>query len=189
MDLATVTIDDFQSQFRRDFPFLPLYDADTTYFKGDVVYSNNQFWECQVDDTLGSSPAAAPTKWKRVPQDVDNYVGDEDITRAFGEAEVSLNQEIFGDDATIRLAYLYLTAHYMVMDIRTARAGVNSTGEGFQTGRSVGSVSVSSQLPQDFINDPVLGYFYKSGYGQKYLSFLIPRLRGNIGVVAGWTQP
>jgi len=46
--------------------------------------------------------------------DADKYVQDADIQKAFGEAQASFNQGLYGSDAFITQAYLYLTAHYLV---------------------------------------------------------------------------
>ena len=34
----TVTVEQFKEYFKRDFPFLPLYNPLTTYWQGDIVY-------------------------------------------------------------------------------------------------------------------------------------------------------
>lgn len=190
MDLATITTDDFKAQFIRDFPYLPVYEDDKEYFIPDLVYydDNGQFYTALADDLSGVLPTN-PKSWKRTPQDADNFISDSDITRAFAEAEMSFNQGLFGSDSEITLAYLYLTAHYLVMDIRTAAAGTASAGEGILNSKAAGSVSVGYTVPTTFVNDPVLGYYYKSGYGQKYLSFLIPRITGNVVSIAGATRP
>jgi hypothetical protein len=55
--------------------------------------------------------------------------------------------------------------------------------------KSVGSVSVSYSVPQAFINDPTWGYFAQTGYGKKYLSYVIPRVTGLPGIAVGRTRP
>jgi hypothetical protein len=121
--------------------------------------------------------------------DLDKYVFNFDIEKAFGEAKHILNQALFGSDADIRIGYLYLTAHYLVNDLRTAQAGVNSTGSFPVSSRSVGSVSEAYQIPDMYKDSPQLAFFSTTQYGMKYLSLVLPRLIGNVGVVAGWTLP
>lgn len=185
MDLGTITVSDFKSQFSRDFPFLPLY-VSGTYNEGDITYYTGLFYKSIVDGNT-----AIPTdtfKWQKFKQDADNYIVDSDITRAFGEAMAVFNQGLFPDNATITLAYLYCAAHFLAMDLRTARAGVASAGENPVTGRSVGNVSEQYSIPQQFLDDAILGYYASSGYGRKYLIMLMPALRGNFVSVAGATH-
>lgn len=116
-------------------------------------------------------------------------VMDADITRAFSEAKANFNQGLFDSDDTLKLAYLYLTAHYMVLDIRGSIAGIAGGGEYSVASKSAGSVSESYAIPQAYMDNPLLSYLAKTSYGQKYLSIVLPRLVGNIGAVAGWTMP
>lgn len=121
--------------------------------------------------------------------DIDKYVFDFDIEKAFLEAQALLNQELFGSDENIRLAYYYLTAHYLANDMRTAMQGIESTGANPVNSRSVGNVSESYTIPQSYLDNPQLAFFTTTGYGAKYLSILLPSLVGNIGAVCGWTHP
>lgn len=193
MDLATITIDDFKSQFTRDFPFLLSYDATVTYYIGDKVYypTTRAFYKSRADGTINIAPTDG-NKWEKIiapPDSVSNYVQDSDITRAFAEAKMNFNQAFFCDDESIKLAYLYLTAHYLVLDLRNAMAGVSGTGENTVQSRTVGSVSEAYAIPEYVLKDPVLAYYAKTGYGQKYLSFVLPNLVGNVVAVHGATLP
>lgn len=132
--------------------------------------------------------APAPAE-SAVCSNLDKYVFDFDIEKAFLEAQALLNQELFGGDANIRLAYYYLTAHYLANDMRTAMQGIESTGTNPVNSRSVGNVSESYTIPQSYLDNPQLAFFTTTGYGAKYLSLLLPSLVGNIGTVCGWTHP
>lgn len=118
-----------------------------------------------------------------------SYVLDSDITRAFMEAQAVFNQGLFDSDQTITLAYLYLTAHYLVNDLRAAQDALGSTGAFPVNSRSVGNVSESYTIPQRYIDSPSLFYFTSSAYGMKYLSILVPNLVGNVFPVCGGTNP
>lgn len=117
------------------------------------------------------------------------FVYDADITKAFAEAEMVFNQALFSGNANITLAYLYLTAHYLVNDLITAGQGINASADFPVSSRSVGSVSESYSIPQRYLDDPNLVFYTKSAYGMKYLSFLLPNLIGNINAVEGDTVP
>ena len=119
----------------------------------------------------------------------DSFVLDSDIEKAFTEAKATFNQALFGDDETIRISYLYLTAHYLVVDIRASANGLSATGSFPLNSRSVGNVSESYDIPDAYKKNPQLAYFSSTPYGMKYLSIALPNLVGNVGAVAGWTTP
>lgn len=123
--------------------------------------------------------------------DVNKYILDSDIERAFAEAQMTFNQALIpgGSNAAIQLAYLYLTAHYLCIDIKNAQQGINSTGNLLVNSRAVGSVSESYQIPQRYLTNPQIGYLATTGYGNKYLSFILPALVGNVVGLFRQTNP
>lgn len=117
------------------------------------------------------------------------YVWDQDITRAFSEARILFNQGLFGTDDQIKMAFLYLAAHYLVTDLKTAASGSGGGGgAGVLTGRTVGNVSESYEVPQAYKDNPAFALLSRTGYGLKYLSLVIPRLVGNVAAVCGATR-
>lgn len=191
MDLSTISVADFKAQFSRDFPYLPTYDASKLYNANAIVYysTNQLFYKCLVDGVIGVVPGTNPAIWELYPDDVLNYVLDDDINKAFAEALVSFNQGLFTTDANIKLGFLYLSAHYLVNDINAAQAGIGGIGSFPVTSRSVGSVSESYAVPQRYMDDPVLAFYAKSAYGMKYINLVLPRLAGNMVAVWGGTNP
>ncbi len=191
MDLNTIVVDDFKALFRRDFPYLPTYDATKTYNTGNRVYyqATGLFYDALVNGVVGVTPGSDGTKWAIAQDDVDNYIADEDITRAFAEAKLALNQAILGSDDVIRMAYLYLTAHFLTNDIRAASGGISGAPSYNVSSRSVGNVSESYAIPTAYQSSPIVNFYAQSAYGAKYLSFLLPLMVGNVGVVCGATQP
>lgn len=128
-----------------------------------------------------------PDQARPVPPNVD-LVQDLDIQNAFNDAETMLNQGILsGQNNAITIAYLYLTAHCLSLNIKAADGGVNSTGTGGfpVTARSVGSVSESYQVPDAYKDDPILAQYAQTAYGQKYLAMVLPFLRGNMTPIIG----
>lgn len=114
---------------------------------------------------------------------------DQDITNAFAEAQVAFNQSLFDTDAEIKLGYLYLTAHFMVNDLRAAAGGVTGTGSLPVTARSVGSVSETYEIPEKYLKNPVFAFYTQSPYGLKYLAMILPKLVGNMQAVWGGANP
>lgn len=192
MDLTTITVDDFKAQFPRDFLYLPVWDVAATYNAGDRVYyaTDLLFYDALINGVTVTTPDSGTPDWSTFVDDsIENYVQDSDITRAFLEAQMNFNQSLFGSDAQIQLAYLYVTAHYLVMDLRNALAGIDSRADYAVASRSVGSASENYSIPDRFTKDPILSYFMNSGYGQKYLSFVMSRIVGNVVAVQGTTRP
>ena len=185
MDLDLIAISDFKELFFRDFPYLPIWDSEETYNEDDEVFYNKLFYRC-LNNGVSSIPTTI-TDWELYKDSINNYVLDADITKAFNEAKISFNKSLFGDDNTIKTAYLYLTAHFLVNDIKSANQGLNSTGDFNVASRSVGSVSESYSIPQEWVNSSVLNFYTKSAYGLKYLAILMPRIKGNVMSVRGAT--
>jgi hypothetical protein len=191
VDLNTITVADFKALFVRDFPYLPVWSDTKLYNKDTVVYYEvTELFYRALDNgvPVGTVPTNA-TYWVLYPGDIYNYVLDSDIIKAFAEAQQSFNQALFTTDPNITLGYLYLSAHFLVNDINTANAGLQSSGINPVNSRTVGSVSESYFISDYYLNNPLYLFYNKTGYGQKYLSMILPNLVGNVGVVCGTTLP
>ncbi len=126
-------------------------------------------------------------------------VQDNDIQRAINEASIAFNPGLWdgttplGQTTELNIAYLYLAAHYMTLNIQGAGGlssvnfgrGVKSTGGGTIQTKSVGSVSIAYAIPEDVSKSPILGQYMRTDFGQKYLTLIAPRLVGNVGIVSG----
>lgn len=188
MDLNIITVADFKAQFPRGFPYLPVWSNVITYNLDDVVYyTNGLFYKSLVNGNTFLPTDA--TKWIQYTAEVQDYVLDNDIMNAFSEAQLAFKQGLFTSDANIKLGYLYLTAHYLCNDLITANAGIQSTGSYPVSGRTVGSVSENYSIPDQYLKNPLFLFYNKTGYGQKYLSFIQPMLVGNVISVIGTTLP
>lgn len=117
----------------------------------------------------------------------EEQVTDDDITKALSEANVNFNPALFSDDGTLRMAFLYLAAHYLCNDLQTAMQGIGSTASMPVNSRSVGGVSESYQVPEWVGRDPFLSFYATTRYGMKYLSIIKPLLIGAVSVYQGVT--
>ena len=115
------------------------------------------------------------------------YVRDKDILNAYSQADLLFNEGLFRDDDEKKLAFFFLTAHYLCMDTQMDNAGLNSTGQFSMTSKSVGNVSASYAIPEVYQNDPTLNYLSQTQFGCKYLSIIIPRAIGRVAIVRGTT--
>lgn len=118
------------------------------------------------------------------PPDYD-FIADYQIDRAMQEARVNFRADIFEDNETAKLLFLYLTAHYLVIDLNNANNPLALGFGGFTQSKSVGSVSESYAIPQWMLNNPMFSNLIQTGYGRKYISLIQPYLVGNIIFTAG----
>ena len=121
--------------------------------------------------------------------DPDEDVLDVDISKAQVEAKFNFNDGLFSSQEFFDLGFNYLTAHYLVMDLRASSQGIAGQWSWNQTGRSVGSVSESIQIPQQILDNPNYSFLTKTNYGAKFLSLILPQLIGQVFVVCGSTRP
>lgn len=118
--------------------------------------------------------------WALYNDNINNYVSDDDIQRAFNEAKINFNPNFFKDDATAEMVFYYLAAHYLVIDLNNAQNSLSMGFNGFTQSKHVGSVSESYSIPQWILKSPLLSQYAQTGYGRKYLSLIQPYLTGNI---------
>ncbi len=119
----------------------------------------------------------------------NNTVLDSDISKAIAEAGVNFNEALFSDQNTYSIAYLYLTAHYLVMDLRASTQGIAGDFPWLTNSKSVGSVSEGLAIPDFMLQNPMLSHFGKTYYGVKYLSLVFPRIVAPMFSTPGGTQP
>ena len=115
-------------------------------------------------------------------------IQDADIIKAMLEADTGINAGLFTSQASYTLGYLYLTAHYLVMDLRASSQGISGSYSWLTASKGVGSVNESFSIPQWILEHPVLAMFSKTNYGAKYLCMVIPMLAGQVYAVGGQTQ-
>ena len=138
--------------------------------------------------------------------DGPSAVMDRDIANALNSAYSLFNPTLF---STLLLgiapnqtseslnAYLYLSAHFLVLALQgvnglTNKAGagspgLNSQGEGTITSKGGGGLNVGFSWPSMITDSPILSQLLRTQYGQTYLQILAPKLVGNMGVAAGET--
>lgn len=180
--LEKATVNGFKTQFPKGIPYLPVYDNTHAYALNDVVYYNGFYKSLKNNNTASLSDATA---WKSIVDSVDNYISDSDITRAFLEASVNFNENLFDTEAVQLMMFYYLTAHYICIDANNVNNGINFGYMGIAQSRSVGSVSESYSIPAWLINDPMYSMYANTGYGLKYLSLIEPYLTGSFIYVKG----
>lgn len=179
----SVTVEYFKSLFARDFPYIPEYVYSKAYFKNDIVYYDNNFYKSLCDGNL--TDPSDNEKWALTNESLDNYIQDSDIEKAFEEAGINFNSDLFDNCNTAQLVFCYLSAHYLVIDLNNAQNPLALGVMGYTQSKSVGSVSESYGIPQWIMTDKTLGQYAQTGYGRKYLSLIRPFLVGNVILTQG----
>lgn len=182
-----LTTEDFKQLFARNFPYLPYYDPTKVYFIDDVVYSEPNFYASLIDEN--TNDLTDTDSWKPVKEDIADYVSDDDIGRAWKEAASAYNPTLIGDCQANATTFLYLVAFYLAYDLQLASTGAYGQIAFPARDVRVGSVSEGYFVPEVYMNDPILGFYARNGFGLKYLSLVYLYTIGNVGVVPGWSLP
>jgi len=114
-------------------------------------------------------------------------VRDKDIARAQSEALIVFNPNLFPDQTEANIAFNYLTAHFLFLNMKAAMGAGGSASFAIAS-RSADGMSVSYAIPQAIVNDPFLSQFATTSFGTKYAAMVLPAAAANSrGVVAGRT--
>ena len=103
---------------------------------------------------------------------------DSDVDRAIMEMQVAINIGLI-PDKSLNIAAMYLTAHFLTVNIRTGYQGIQSIGDNLISSNSQG-VSESYKIPERFTKSAIVNYYTKTNYGLKYLSIVLPYAIGNV---------
>lgn len=131
------------------------------------------------DFIYGTDPSAAVT--------------DGDVQNALDDATLIFNTAMWETGTELNTAYLMLTAHMLALNIQAAGGLGLSIGEQNAGGapiaaQSVGSVSLTFDLPESWKSNPTVSPFLRTTYGIRYIQMAWPRMRGNFAVVQGFND-
>lgn len=114
-------------------------------------------------------------------------VRDTDITRGLTSASVNFNEGLWESQTIYAEAYLLLAAHYLVTNLLNSSQGLGSQANWLTNSKAVLNMSESFAIPDRIARSPILAIYSKTGYGMSYLSLIMLRLVGNVGLVQGNT--
>jgi hypothetical protein len=128
-------------------------------------------------------------------------VREQDVQRALNETGIMFNPSLW--DTTVKIgsssegaiAYMYLAAHLMVLNIQQMAGGlsavpqgkgVRNAAEGVAVASGVGPANVTYQVPPPRVaENAFLMDLFRTTFGQRYMAMIEPRLIGNVQVVSG----
>lgn len=127
-------------------------------------------------------------------------VQNSDIQAAINEGQSLFNPGLFSNTPSTgytiseaQIAFCYLAAHLMVLSLQNSGGlgaplsyqGQGSSGGGVVETKTVDSVSVGYAVPDFVRKSPTLSQYMRTGYGQKYLQMVAPKIPGRRVMVVG----
>lgn len=186
--LDIITIEDFKEYFPREFQYFSdiIWNEYINYTKDSKVYYKGNFYISLQDNNENNEPNSSPDYWNITIGNIYDYITDNDLYKAFGQARNSFNIKLFiANQDKMETAFLLLAAHYLVMDLNMSNG--NGVGSFLITSKSVDGVSASYGIPQKYLQNPYYSYFANTAFGMKYLQYLIPLTIGGIYTIRGTT--
>lgn len=116
-------------------------------------------------------------------------VMDQDILNAFSDTTIFMNVNLFDTQDSYTFGFLFLSAHFLVMNLRASSQGIAGQYAWLQNSKSVGSVSEGFNIPERIMANPEFAMLSKTYYGAKFLMFVLPQLTGNMFAAYGGTNP
>jgi len=171
-------------------PIVIIRDASGTGATATAVVAQGRVTGLAI--TAGGTGYSAPTfefiGGAGDDTDMDKVV-DADIEGGITDALFNGSQSLFDSQTSYARAFLYLTAHCIIVRIRMAGQGLASQATWLIASKGAGDVTSSFQIPDRIMRDPMLAAFSSTDYGKMYLQIISPLLVGNIGTAHRRTLP
>jgi hypothetical protein len=121
--------------------------------------------------------------------DIDTSVLDADIASAYRMVNVNMAPGLWSTQEAYTLAYLYLAAHFLVLNLRASSQGINGQYNWIQNNKSVQGVSEGFSIPQRLLDNPLFAQLTKTNYGARFFELVYPALCAQIFPIHGRTLP
>lgn len=119
----------------------------------------------------------------------DTKVQNADIQSALEETTDTINQDLFGEQSDYSRAFLFLAAHFLTTNLQNSAQGVDGAYNWLTVSKAAGSVNQGFTIPESILKNPALAQIAQTTYGARYIGMILPRISGNMAVVAGGTTP
>jgi len=114
-------------------------------------------------------------------------VQDADIAKAQTQQQNLIPQFLFPNQNLYTQGAQLLAAHFLVQNLRASSQGIAGKYEWLNTGKNVGPVGASFQIPDRILENPELAILTSTYYGVQYLYLILPLLTGQMFTVEGAT--
>lgn len=152
-----------------------------------VTITNNTMIDALSDPVTVN--ATVNTEYKAESDNPEDGVTINDINKAIDMVCCRVNRSLFCSDSDYKIGFMFLTAHFLVTNLRNSSAGLSGKFAFIEQSKSVGSVSVANMIPQGMQDDMMYQFYAQTTYGMRYLEMILPASRGAIFAVAGATTP
>lgn len=158
-----------------------------------VIYLNHKGYTRAIYVSLDSVNYTEPTKsdyWNKAEESISSYVLDNMIEEAMDEAETLVKPECATNDKNYRIAFMYATAHCLVMDWKMKNQGINAGGTaGIMVGRTAGKMSAHYTISPLIQQYPQYEWWFKTPFGEKLMMIILKRRIGYVLLAKGsWTD-
>jgi len=99
---------------------------------------------------------------------------DAQIQRGFDVA-ISQFRTVSDDKATLKLAFLNLSAHYVYSRLQISQVGLSGSGMGITTSISTMDIAESKLIPDWVLKSPLYSQLGSSVFGLEYITYLESR--------------
>ncbi len=121
--------------------------------------------------------------------DMEDSVLDSDIAKSFQFTNMAIFQGNFSNQSNYTTAYLLLSAHYLVLNLRSSTQGINGQFSFLEQSKGVGQVNQAFAIPQQVLDNPLWSIYMKTNYGAQYLEIILKQSIGVMTTVIGRTRP
>lgn len=118
-----------------------------------------------------------------------DVVNSSDIQNAITLAGINFAQGLWATQQAYTTGYLYLTAHFLVMNLRASSQGIAGNYTWLTNSKGVGTVNESYQIPQRILDNPAMAMYSKTYYGAQYLNMVLPQIVGQMFTSFGPANP
>lgn len=174
------TIIEFKTYFAGYFRFSPykIWEEETLYSENDnVLYLSPENYTWGIYKSLVDENDSLPTdkeKWELTSINPNSYVTDKDIETAMDQAETVCCEGKITSPKDYFIAFMYMTAHFLIIDWQMRNAGINAGGtSGILIGRTVGKMSTHYAVSPIIQKYPEYEIYFKTLEGQKAMSIIL----------------
>lgn len=158
-----------------------------------VTYLERKGFTRSIYVSLEDANYSEPTKsenWEKSEESLSSYVLDSMIEEAMAEASTLIRPECAVREEDYKIAFMYATAHCLVMDWKMRNQGINAGGTaGIITGRTAGKMSAHYTISPLIQQYPQYEWWFKTPFGEKMMMIILKRRIGYILLAKGsWTS-
>lgn len=180
-----LTIPEVQSIYGDAWIELTEEQEDVPEFVQPIVYSKNSLvfylkkpnYAWGIYKSLSDNNFYEPSdeeRWELTSIKPSTFIKDSDIETAMDQASTVCVEGKIGDPKDYFIAFMYMTAHFLIIDWKMKNTGINASGtSGILIGRTVGDMTTHYSVSPIIQKYPEYEIYYKTLEGQKAMSIIL----------------